>query len=388
MTESKSTHYDFDAIVVGSGLTGLLITRQLRSRGYNVALFEQKESLGGQYRKIETQKGELPSSLNVFSQHPESESWARFLTESLGEEVRFQPFQLQPKTYENAQIKNFVGFGDQNFKTINFLADYNTTEWLKTESAPSEWIEKLLHSKIEGSPVGQSLHEVTAIERFEKGYKVTVNGGKTYACRQVFFTPAPSRILPLVPHESLPNKFVTRLAKAHAWTKASLHLAHNQNEYDDSALYFLLGSKPDFEPCLGRFFKSDSETGEQLTSYWFTLISPEQSEDNEYLGNSIKNIKKFLKRVFPELAESIVNEKITISLEAFGDLDLNLKNSSHPPGWENFFFANHLLSGVRGPLGHVEMARRCLSEALRPEDEKNAKALPSAKPPRDEELSL
>lgn len=357
MTNLDKTHFDFDDIVVGSGLAGLMIAHQLRKAGRKVALFEQKESFGGQFRKIQTQAGDLPSSLCIFPRSENFEDWQSFLVQTLNSDVQFENLELQPKTYENAQFKNFVGFGDQNFKSIEYLSAFNRSEWMTSDLSAAEWIELLLTQ--EGFKA-ESLHEVTEIKKGESGFKVTVNGGKDYSSEKVYFTPAPSKLLTLIGQENLPGKISTRLAKAKAWTTASLHLAHTAADFEENSLYFILGSKNDFEPSLGRFFKGE-EAG--VYSYWFTLIAPEQAEDNEYLGNAIKNIKKGIKRLFPELSEAIRHEKITISPEAFGDIDLKLKTPFQIPEWEGLFLASHLMSSVHGPMGHVDVAQQILKEA-------------------------
>lgn len=371
MTTSEKTHFDFDDIVIGSGLAGLLIAQNLKKQGRKIALFEQKEAFGGQFRKIQTQAGPLPSSLGVFPKSERLETWQKFLAEALHTEIEFSDLELQPKTYENAQFKNFVGFGDQSFKSIEYLSAFNSSEWSTSELQPSDWIEILLTQ--EGFKA-ESLHEVTELSKDESGFKVTVNGGKIYSCERVFFTPAPSKLLQLIGHEALAPKVTSRLAKAKAWTTASLHLAHTPSEFDADALFFIMGSKTDFEPCLGRFFKGE-ESG--VSSYWFTLISPEQAEDNEYLGNAIKNIKKGIKRLFPALSEAIRLEKITISPEAFGDLDLKLKSPLQLPGWEGLYLASHLMSDVHGPMAHVDIAEQCLNQL-------NPQTLTSSEEPLEE----
>ncbi len=375
---SKDTpRYDFDDIVIGSGLTGLLIAHNLRhqtgDQKRSVALFEKKEVLGGQYRKLESKASLFPSDLGASVKPENLELWQNFISQSLGEPVTYSDLQVQPKTYDHSNFKNFVGFGDQAFKTIDFFASFNSSNWSEPNLPVGDWVQSLTAGE---KPVGQTLHEVTAVEKLvdTKGFKVIVNGGKEFLCERVFFTPAPTKLLDLAAHDTMSSKFVSRLAKSPTWLMASLHLAYKPeasnatsekqhatvNDFESNDIYFLMNAKSEFEPALGRFFKGPNG---ELFSYWFTLISPELSEDNEHLGNAIRNIKKTLKRIFPEVSDATLAEKITISSEAFGEMDLKLKAPLEMPDWDGFYLTSHLLSNARGPLAHVDIAHQALQLA-------------------------
>ncbi|MCB0411784.1 MAG: NAD(P)/FAD-dependent oxidoreductase [Bdellovibrionales bacterium] len=358
MANKTQTTTNFDAVVVGAGLSGLLIFKSLQRQGLKPLLLEQRDAFGGQYRHFRPGSTFLPTGLDAFPQsHFQPEVWDWFET-LLGRKVELREVEFEPKCYENAEIKDFIGFGERNFKTTNLLSDLNSRSWLHPEIDPTQWVSLLIEPS-QSLEHQWTLQEVTNIDLHEGNYEITINGGKKVQSPQVFFTPSPKILLNICSHDQMGPKTVSRLAKSLEWSATYLHFNHGKLEAPTNRLFFLYGGQDQNEPCVGRCFL-DPE-GDQMLSCWMTLTAEEEAESHEHMGQVIRNVRKLLKRALPELDQNLVSERIAVFPRAQAELQAQIKNSPILPEFDGFFLASHLMQGFFGPVGHIRQAYEVMS---------------------------
>lgn len=341
----------YDVIVIGSGLTGVISAHLAYRAGKKVLLLEARDVLGGAVRRIQTDAGALPSSLEFIPENEASLNLIQKLSETLGEPVLDQAEETRPLTFDEGHFKPFVGFGDRKNASIGELSFYNNPRRLKLLSGPDYWLERLLQM---GVGDVQPLAEVTHFEVNENVVTaVTINASNSYMADKIIFAAAPKHLDALFNQDVLAPKTRSRIAKSHVWASVGLHLHHAKLQTQEMGLHFLMGSSEEFEPCVGRFFAPE-ENGQK--SCWISLIPEEKSEDIEFIADTIKYMKRQIKRAYHEAFDNLVNEKIVVATESHGHMQLQLKEPSHFAELKNFFVASPLVVESRGLVGALEQA--------------------------------
>ncbi len=341
----------YDVIVIGSGLTGTLAAHLAHRAGQKVLLLEARDILGGAVRRIQTDAGPLPSSLEYFPATETAHLQIQKLSELLNEQILDQEEETRPLTYDEGDFKSFVGFGDRKNPSVEELSFYNSPRRLKLLSGPDQWLEKLVQM---GVGDVQTLSEVTSFEVVDHNVvSVTINAANSYVAKKVIFAAPPKHLDALFKQEDLNPKTRSRIAKAQVWTSVGLHLHHPALQTQEMGLHFLMGSSEEFEPCVGRFFTAE-ENGQK--SCWISLIPQERSEDIEFIADTIKYMKRQIKRAYPNAFEKLSNEKIVVATESHGHMQLQLKEPSNFAEVKNFFVASPLVVESRGLVGALEQA--------------------------------
>ncbi|MBK7845194.1 MAG: NAD(P)-binding protein [Bdellovibrionales bacterium] len=358
-TATNSQLYDF--IIIGGDLSGLLIAQALEFGGLKVGLIDENETMGGSFRPFDVNGQNFESNLGIIKSSPEADLLLKWLEDQLGKPVIGPKLEISPLTFEGGTLKTFMGFGDRKFDSLEILNQYNQNCLIELKSQPDEWIKYLAETFIE-ERIPQSI--VTKLNATNNSMEVTINGARTLIAEKVIYTPVAKHLLALFPENQLSNRLRQRLAKSRLYTSVNLHCLHKESAFTaSSALHFLYGAKDEFEPTLGRFFKARYEFSGQ-TSVWMGLLNTDLAEDSEAIANLLREMKKQIKRAYPEFFENLSAEKIVVNEGSHGVIDLGLKVPGIVPEQPNLFLANHTQTGLPPLLGSIMVARLALEWAL------------------------
>ncbi len=327
-----------NTVIVGGGLTGLLLTHQLHKAGDKVTLIEARDVLGGSLRRP------IFSLIPASNENMEVLEWARA---HVPLPLNFEIKEHRPEIFDEARWRAFAGFGQSEFQSIGELGFLSQTH----EVVLTPGADQLVRALIEQLPIAATLKaEVTEFKVNEgRVTEVIVNGEKSIKCERVIFTGAPEAMNTLIEGEALPAKHRTRLAKMFSWTAVMLELDGQPPANDHSGVLLFQHSGKEFEPVFGRIDASGSR--------WMTLVHSERAEEHEFTGQCIRHIKRQLKRAWPELfSDEKRSEKIYVLPGAFGQNTLKAKSNWQVPEIDNLFFANHTLARQSGLLGSIEAA--------------------------------
>lgn len=335
----------YDTLIIGGGLTGLLLTHRLHRAGQRVALLEARETLGGSSRRASTVEFFPATNENV-----ELLEWARSVSPvPLSLETR----EHRPQVYDEGKWRNFSGFGDTHFQSVGELGHLAFTSEIALDPG-AEQLVRALAEQLPVSPLTRT--EVTgfAIE----GGRVTgviVNGEKTITADRIVFTSHPALLHALIEGEGLPPKHRTRLAKMQGWTSVTLELNNTPPLTEDGDVRVFLHNAKEFEPVVGRVNGS--------RSLWMTLVPFDKGDEHEFIGQCIRHIKRQLKRAWSDGIEGQKDEKIYVQPHAFGQHAMKTRDPLRMPELANLYLGNHALGSQPGTLGSLEMAR-ALEKAL------------------------
>ena len=344
----------WDFIVIGGGLSGLLIAEALRRNNYSVRVLEETSEPGGCLNSSNAPLA-MDRGLKTFFNNEETKKALSFLNLFLSDEISYSEEELPPVTFEEGSFKPFVGFGSRAPKYNEEIAFYTTAERLMINRKPKDWASELVENL--GSAI-QTNSKVTEVQS-ENGRvtSVTVNGSKKFHANNFIFT-APPLTLKSVLFDHLSPRTVQKLSKGPVWSTVTLDLIHSEIVTEQSGVHVLIGGTDDSEPCLG-LFHTPEKMGEETVqvSQWMVFLSQEEMEEDELAGLKLREIKKQIKRAYPEALDNLKFERILYSPHSHGNIEIKLTERMTLPGLENFYVQSGHLSSEKNLVGVLTQAQ-------------------------------
>lgn len=345
----------YDYIIIGSGLTGLSIAKKISQETSNILVLEQQEVAGGISRSVVMNDHKLNNGLRFFPATDVAKRALEFLNEILGQEVAGESTENLIETYEASGFKRFVGFGEKSPEFYEQLSYFLSSDEFKLNLQPYEWIQILvsqLQDKIQTkSIVTRFGFEGLDSEKPELTH-VVVNGSKNIYARNFIYAGPVKDLGLLIPDDVLNARAKAKLKKAQAWQAVGLDLVHSA-ACEKTNLFLLNGTTDDdIGPCVGRF------SGQ--TSQWMSFVDSESAEDTENIGLILKKMKRQIKRAFPEMSDSIIKERVSVSPVISGS-DLKLSANGTLAKVENLWIASPQVSAYQNLLGSLMQAKFTLA---------------------------
>lgn len=351
---------EFDTLVIGAGLAGLIVANALEATGRNVALIEALDNTGGASREGSTAAGPIEHGLKVFSDTAETHAALDWFETVLGEKIDRTVIEAAPLNYDDGKFKPYVGFGNETVLSSAEVEAYAVERRLKLSSTPKDWTRKLAE-QFSGRIFMQS--QATRM-MIEDGFVIEtiINGSKRITAREVVFASSPQVIPALIGETVLPPRVRQKLIKGDFWTSVNLDVVHSQPVTDSLAIHILKGANE--EPTIGTFHAPvQTEDGRTLqVSQWLTLIPREEIDEEELVAGALKQIKRQLKRAYESAAENVVQERILVIPASHGSLHGAFDEPGRLPKISNLWLTSALFAGERNTVGTLIQARRTIEE--------------------------
>ncbi|MEK7357577.1 MAG: NAD(P)-binding protein [Bdellovibrionota bacterium] len=360
MAQSKSIKaHEYDSIVIGGGLSGLIAANVLESTGRKVALVEALDTLGGTSRAIQTPAGVLDLVLKLVPETDDSENMFQWLESVLGCAIPREVVEEAPINYDDGKFKPFIGFGDQKVATAAEVDAYASTRYYKLGLTPKDWVAKLTEM-FTGTLFPQSVVTKMLVED-DFVIELTINGSKRLSGREVIFAASPQQLTRLLPDTHVPGKLKQKLMKGEFFTSVNLDLVHKGKITDSKAVHVLKGANE--EPSVGLFHPaSATEAGETVqVSQWVTLVPRIDAEDEEVVANAFKQIKRQVKRAYENSLDGLLKERIVVSPLSHGDLVGAMGTDGRWPKLQNLWMISGFMDAEKNLAGTIRQARRTLA---------------------------
>ncbi len=360
MAQSKSTKtYEYDSMVIGAGLGGLITAHQLEGTGRKVALIEALDFLGGSSRPTPSKAGVLDHGLKFLPATVEAEEILKWMSGVIGQPITASVVDEPPITFNDGKFKPFVGFGDSNVTTATEVHAYAQPRYLQLSSTPKDWVQ-LLTSSLTNTILTQSYVTKMQVDD-EFVIEVLVNGSKRYSAREVVFCATPQQLVRLLPESHTPVKLKQKLLKGEFWTSLNLDMIHLGQVTESRAVHILKGANE--EPCVGLFHPpttlEDGRTAQ--VSKWLTLVPRDITEDSEFVAGALKQIKRQVKRAYETSLDGLVQERIVVNPTSHGELHGLLQSDGRWPRLQNLWVISSFLEPARNLLGTLIQTRKTLA---------------------------
>lgn len=361
MAQSKTPKaQEFDTLVIGAGLSGLIAANALEATGRHVALVEAADLTGGGSRRGLTMAGPVDHGLKLFPDSEAAHAALDWLEQVLGEKIERTSVESSPLNYDDGKFKPYVGFGDSGVITSTEVEAYAMHKRLQLGTTPKDWVAKLVE-QFSGTLLTQS--QVTRMI-LEDGFLIEslINGSKRITAKEVVFSGAPHLLTALLPEGTLAPRIRQKLLKGDFWTSVNLDLVHPQPVTDSTSVHILKGANE--EPTVGLFLApTRAEDGRLLqVSQWFTLIPRDQIDEEELVASALKQIKRQIKRAYESALEGIVQERILVMPASHGSLTGAFEQPGRLPKIENLWLTSSFFAEERNTLGALLQTRRIVEE--------------------------
>ena len=359
MAQSRPLKSDeFDSLIIGGSIAGLIAAHQLEGTGRKVALIEGLDSLGGSCRPGQNLAGAVDHGLKLIPDSDQNREIIEWLGKILGEPIRYSVVEAAPITFDEGKFKPFVGFGDQKVATAVEIDAYAKERYLRLETSPKNWVPRLIES-FTGTTLLQSY--VTKMQVDDAFViELLINGSKRISGREVLFCATPQQLTKILPETHVPGKLRQRLLKGEFWTSVNLDLLHAGRVTDSEAVHVLKGANE--EPSVGVFHAPvtlDDDRIAQL-SQWMTLVPRDITDEPELVGSALKQIKRQVKRAYDTSLEGLLQERIIVNPTSHGDLSGALPEDGRWPKLQNLWVVSGLLDPARNLAGSLHQARRTI----------------------------
>jgi hypothetical protein len=358
----------FDTLVIGGGLSGLLVAQTLSRHGQEVGLLEASESLGGLIRPHLTQNIDLDYGLKFFSNNPQAHEALDFIEYSLNKKIARTAIGEPPVHFHKGQLQPFVGFGESAPDYADELSNYLTADRLALDFPVFNWPKLLLEKEL------ATVFPRTQVSRFligseaeiEKGQNlikgVLVNGQQVLTATQYVFTADVADLVSLLPKGSLSAKAIKQVSAHSLWTSVSLDITHKKPVTSSNAVHVLYGSSEEKRACVG-LFNPENESGQQV-SQWLTLIPAEMTQDDDSVAFALREVKRQIKRAYPDAFNQVAHERILISPSSHGKSGIKLSENQTLPGFRNLWISSKGLQSSPNLVGVIAQAKQVLTKLL------------------------
>jgi hypothetical protein len=363
MAQTRNIKTDeFDSLIIGGGLSGLLVANQLENTGRKVALVESMESLGGNCRAIQTKAGLIDHGFKFFPDNENTREILTWVSKVTGEKIDFEVVDAPPVTYDDGRFKPFVGFGDQKVETAAEVDAYAKTQYLRLSSTPKDWIRRLTET-FTGTLLTQSQATKMQIDDHFV-IEVLINGAKRLSGREVVFCATPQQLTRLLPDANAPGRLRQKLLKGEFWTSVNLNLVHSTQVTESTAVHVLKGAGD--EPSFGIFHPAQPQEGGRMSqvSQWMTLVPRDVTDEAELTASAYRQIKRQLKRAYENSLDNLLQEHIALSPTSHGDFMGFLGEDGKWPKLENLWVVSGFLDAEKNTVGALRQARRTLTSLI------------------------
>ncbi len=355
---------EFDSIVIGGGLSGLLVAHQLEGTGRKVALIEALDVVGGTCRPQNSVIGPIDNGLKFVPSTPVARANLEWLELVLGQSLSLEELDAPPITYDNGRFQPFVGFGAFEPEAAGELAHFAAPKRLVTASTPKDWVRTLVES-FTGATLLQS--HATKLQ-YDDGFliEILINGTKKLSAREYVFCAPPQRLAPLIPESAASSRQRQRLSKGPFFTAVYLDMIHAAPVTDSRQLHMLKGANE--EPLAGVFHPAVTlDNGERAQhSQWCTFLRADLTDDAEETANALKRIKRQVKRVYETALDGLISERIMVAPGSHGEIEGLLGENQRWPKIDNLWVASNFFNPNRDLIGTLDQARKVIANFSAP----------------------
>ena len=328
----------YDVVVVGAGLSGLLVAHRFRDARLRVALVDP--NWGGSFQGYEFAQTLHDPSL-CFLPDSKEVRWGLDLIRSIRPQSTATQHQLRPSTFSHNQRIDFAGFGEQQPACIEEISPFLSEHWWHVDPALSQVVRRL------GDEL-KELHLKSVATQFqldgERVARLTLNGqGTIEAAKWIWCAPISGL------KTCLGKNFSAEKGRPKEIAGLSLDWHFSEPVDASPGVYVFSDESVTF---VGRFVNNK-------LSQWLTFFDQESMEDPENATGVLKKMKRQLKRWFPAEASLLCFERVSVLSEYHVQKALKHKDGRLPE-LQNLWIGSSQIAEERGLSGLFQQVHRVL----------------------------
>ncbi len=354
----KNSKYNFDILVQGNDLTSLLLVSYFESKNKKVAWITDDVLGGVSQGFFETPFGMVASD---WSFYPTTER----LSESIDKINSYLNLELPNEVNEvnfiylnKGEVKPFFGFGSDKVNLMDAVTEIvQNKSQINLDLVFDEAIDQIKRSvgveifpqssltKIEfksHQPDGHEENNKTDKKNLKDKIEFVEVNGKNNLYANQYFLGCNSKETQIHFSKFLTKKTAKEMNKSNLFSSIHVSFVHDDKINKDdvhSEIHVLYGKKADV--ALGKF--SISPEG-HLCSHWMNFLDNEEGLEDEVVASKIKEIKKQVKRMYPNVFDNLLYSKISLNKELWGKCSGDIEDPICLSAESNFFLTNGLLS--------------------------------------------
>jgi hypothetical protein len=346
----------YDLVILGSDLPALLLAHDAGKSGLKTLVVSRNETLGGSFAPATSPQGALHRDFGYWPASDSFLSTLEWIENSIGIKLRSETAPRPCVTFQKGSAQTFVGFGEKAPASIDLLRSYLDYDNLDLLAPLSSLVKPL----VQAGTFETKLNFIVEQFQFQNSSVVsassydgtTIQGDRWVLCDSL------KNFFHLLPSEHYKAREQAKLHKTKLWTQVSLDILHSKAITNEHGMHLLMGTTDDAIPCLGGF-ETPNEQGLQA-SHWHCYVDPD-SEDEEATAHALREMKRQMKRVYPEIFDKNIFEKISVEADALGFWPAKTDASGRWIGLENLWVLD---SESQNQPGIFSKLRQAYSVAL------------------------
>ncbi len=350
---------EYDFVILGSGLSALLVAQTLRKSHKSFKIIDSTELLGGHLRAPDAPLT-IERSLKLFWKDDLTIEALDYLNSTfLDLNLETETRELPPITFDKGHFQPFVGFGKKQPKYSDQIDRYTLSDRIFLNHGPITWLTELTEGLEDFTILNAQNISITKTE--DGGISIEYNRGKKLHCDRVIYTAPIENLSNYLCESELSPRLIQKIAKTPLWSSIGIDFIHSEQICDHETLNVLVGGTDSSEPCIGVFHPPVEVDGKlKQVSQWQGFVDKESGQDSDQAGHLLREIKKQVKRAYPQALKKVDFERILFSQNDHGFIETKVTNSITLPGFDRF----HVVSGNSiapgGIVGEILAVKRLL----------------------------
>lgn len=325
-------------VIIGSGIEALVLAGAALKKGLSVAILDSASKLGGSLAPLDYHGSQIDS---LYSRLPNSQENRDIITRLDSHLPYFEPVQIAEQeriTFEKGQFEPFVGFGENAPKAIEMLSPFSSQEKIKTRLNIAQLVQRLS----EKADIHLNCTFTDILIYNKKIASITVDEKKKFESDFFIFTKHPAELADILPQNTLLPKTVSKLSPQNAWAYLNLLCVSQNPAAESTACHILYGTQKDPQVCVGEFYQAlNTQNVPVFYSQWISFLDQDTQDLSEDSVQALKEMKRQIKRAYPQAFDGLVFEKIALFEDAKASIELNSKNFGQLNELENLLLCSH-----------------------------------------------
>ena len=358
----------YDIAVIGAGLNGLILAHALGEQGKKVALIEANEKPGGLYQATMNKTARLPEVFQSHTFQAElNESFQRWSAKVDPGRDLFVRRTFRTKIFDSGKWKDFLGFGDKPPAFVDQMNPYCNSEKVQSLVDLSQLSEAYTAAIEQHTGIDLFVHSHwTAVAGNDhKIESIDINDGKKVEAEEYVYTASLWYLEEGLRQQILQKNQLQALAKADCFSSVHIQCLHAVQDAPDDSDFILSAAKEKTQACYGQLRnlqERSSEDGAALQiSSWMSFVEQSQSSDMEVTGDLLREMKRQIKRAFPELFSGCVYERVFVSPHSHCQIERK-DAGKRPTPWQNLSLIPREWDRGSGLMGRIDAAVQWLDE--------------------------